>query len=49
MEKQEVAPMESIKTIDDALNATGMPVTPEFNEVPEGETGKSKIVRCCAL
>ena len=35
MEKQEVTPMESIKTVDDALSATGMPVTPEFNEVPE--------------
>jgi len=35
MEKQEVTPMESIKTVEDALNVTGMPVTPEFNEVPE--------------
>ena len=35
MEKQEVTPMQSIKTVEDALNVTGMPVTPEFNEVPE--------------
>lgn len=35
MENQEVTPMESIKTVEDALNVTGMPVTPEFNEVPE--------------
>lgn len=35
MEKQELKTMESIKTVEDALNATGMPVTPEFNEVPE--------------
>jgi len=35
MEKQEVTPMESIKTVEDALNVTGMSVTPEFNEVPE--------------
>ena len=35
MEKQEVTPMESIKTLEDALNVTGLPVTPEFNEVPE--------------
>jgi len=35
MEKQEVTPMESIKTVEDALNVTGTPVTPEFNEVPE--------------
>lgn len=35
MDKQEVTPMESIKTVEDALNVTGMPVTPEFNEVPE--------------
>lgn len=34
MEKQEVT-MESIKTVEDALSATGMPATPEFNEVPE--------------
>jgi len=34
MEKQ-VFTMESIKTVEDALNATGMPATPEFNEVPE--------------
>ncbi|NCB68488.1 MAG: hypothetical protein EOM47_06530 [Bacteroidia bacterium] len=34
MEKQEVT-MESIKTIEDACNVTGMPATPEFNEVPE--------------
>ena len=38
MEKQEVkqeVTMGSIKTVEDALNATGMPATPEFNEVPE--------------
>lgn len=35
MEKQEVTPMESIKTVEDACNVTGLPVTPEFNEVPE--------------
>ena len=35
MEKLEVTPMESIKTVEDALKATGMPETPEFNEVPE--------------
>jgi hypothetical protein len=35
MEKQEVKPMESIKTLEDALNVTGMPATPELNEVPE--------------
>lgn len=38
MEKEElkqVTTMESIKTVEDALNATGTPVTPEFNEVPE--------------
>lgn len=35
MEKQEVTPMESIKTLEDALNVTGLPVTPEFTEVPE--------------
>jgi hypothetical protein len=34
MEKQKVT-MESIKTIEDACNVTGMPATPEFNEVPE--------------
>lgn len=34
MEKQEVT-MESIKTLEDACNVTGMPTTPEFNEVPE--------------
>jgi len=34
MEKQ-VLTMESIKTIEDALKATGIPATPEFNEVPE--------------
>jgi len=34
MEKQEVT-IESIKTVEDALNVTGMPATPEFNEVPE--------------
>ncbi|HEY5591553.1 MAG TPA: hypothetical protein VIK55_11110 [Paludibacter sp.] len=27
--------MESIKTLEDACNATGMPATPEFSEVPE--------------
>ena len=35
MEKVEVTQMESIKTVEDALNVTGMPATPEFNEVPE--------------
>lgn len=35
MEKQETKSMESIKTVEDALNATGMPIVPEFNEVPE--------------
>jgi hypothetical protein len=35
MEKQEVTPMESIKTVEDALKVTGMPETPEFNEVPD--------------
>jgi hypothetical protein len=35
MEKQEVTPMESIKTLEDALKVTGMPETPEFNEVPD--------------
>lgn len=35
MEKQEVTPMESIKTLEDALKVTGMPATPDFNEVPE--------------
>ena len=35
MEKQEVKPMESIKTLEDALSATGIPATPEFNEAPE--------------
>ena len=34
MKKQEVT-MESIKTVEDACNVTGMPATPEFNEVPE--------------
>ena len=27
--------MESIQTVEDACNATGMPTTPEFSEVPE--------------
>lgn len=35
MEKVETTQMESIKTVEDALNVTGMPATPEFNEVPE--------------
>ena len=35
MEKVEATQMESIKTVEDALNVTGMPATPEFNEVPE--------------
>lgn len=35
MEKQEVKLMRSIKTVEDACNVTGMPATPEFNEVPE--------------
>ena len=34
MEKQ-VLTMESIKTVEDALNAAAIPATPEFNEVPE--------------
>jgi len=34
MEKEK-ATMESIKTVEDACNVTGMPATPEFNEVPE--------------
>jgi hypothetical protein len=35
MENVETTPMESIKTVEDALTVTGMPATPEFNEVPE--------------
>ena len=35
MEKEEKTTMESIKTVEDACNATGMPATPEFNEVPK--------------
>lgn len=44
MEKQETKTMESIKTVEDALNATGMPSTPEFNEVPEEMRGYFKAV-----
>ncbi|MDD3079116.1 MAG: hypothetical protein PHH37_08430 [Paludibacter sp.] len=35
MEKQEVKLMESIKTVEDALNTTGMPAIPYFNEAPK--------------
>ena len=35
MEKEEKTTMESIKTVEDAFKATGMPATPEFSEVPE--------------
>ena len=33
MKKEESTPR--IETVEDALNATGLPPTPEFNEVPE--------------
>ena len=35
MEKQEVTPMESIKTLEDALKVTGRNDVPEFNELAE--------------
>ena len=35
MEKEEKTTMESIKTVEDACNSTGMPATPEFTEAPE--------------